>query len=96
MQPIQMKLSQNQKIFSEFCPAFVKATSASKIIFFWNYRLEKAELLKCQKSRMSEHLWTVNMLKGLKGPNHFLNLHGSIFDTFFDHSETESACKTVF
>ena len=45
---------------------------------------------------MSEHLWTVNMLKGLKGPNHFLNLHGSIFDTFFDHSETESACKTVF
>ena len=91
-----MQLSQNQKIFSEYFSAFLKSTSASKAIFFWNYRLEKAELLKCQKSRMSEHLWTVNMLKGLKGPNHFLNLHGSIFDTFFDHSETESACKTVF
>ena len=31
---------------------------------------------------MSEHLWTGNMLKGLKGPNHWLNLHDSIFVAF--------------
>ena len=33
---------------------------------FWNYRLQKAWLLKCLKSPLSEHLWTGNMLKGLK------------------------------
>ena len=36
---------------------------------------------------MSEHLSTVSMLKGLKGPNHYLNLHGSIFVIFFGLSE---------
>ena len=50
--------------------------SASEAISFWNYRLQKARLLKCLKSPVSEHLWTVNMLKG---PNDCINLHGSVF-----------------
>ena len=33
---------------------------------------------------MLDHLWTMNMLKCLKN---VLNLHGSIFFTFFDHLE---------
>ena len=70
-----------------------KRRSASEVICFWNYRLQKAELLKCPKCPVSEHLWTGSMLKCLKGPNHCLNLHGSIFDTFFDHSEKKICCK---
>ena len=66
---------------------------ALDVICFWNYRLQKAELLKCPKSGLSEHLWTVNMLKC---PKHFLNLHSSIFLKFFDHSEREWARRTLF
>ena len=51
------------------------------MISYWNYRLEKTELLKSPKNPVSEHLWTVNMLKG---PKHCLNLHGSVFVIFFD------------
>ena len=40
-----------------------------------------------------ENIRTVNMLKG---PKHCINLHGSIFFTFFDYSEKESARKTLF
>ena len=39
-----------------------KKSWASQLIFSWNYRLEKAELLKSQKNPISEHLLTVNML----------------------------------
>ena len=53
-------------------------------ISFWNYRLEKVRLLKCLKRPMSEHLWTVNMLKC---PQHCFNLHSSIFVIFFYPSE---------
>ena len=42
---------------------------------------------------MSEHLWTVNMLKD---PIDCLNLHGCIFIMFFDHSEMKSAQKIMF
>ena len=45
------------------------------------------------KSPVSEHLWTVNMLKG---PKDCLNLRGSIFVMFFDHSERKSAPKIMF
>ena len=65
---------------------------ASDVILFWNYRLENAELLKCLKSLVSEHLWTIKMLKCLKD---FLNLQGSIFVIFFDHSERKSASFTI-
>ena len=58
------------------------------MISFWNFRLEKQGQLKCLKSCVSENLWTVNMLKG---PQHCLNMRGSIFVNFFDHSEKKSA-----
>ena len=51
-------------------------------MYLRNYRLQKTWLLKCLKSPVSEHLWTVNMLKG---PKHCLNLHGSTFAIFFEH-----------
>ena len=60
---------------------------ASDVICFWNYTLQNAGLLKCLKSSVSEHLWAVNMGKG---PKHCLNLHGSIFLGFFDHSQVKS------
>ena len=66
---------------------------ASEIICFWNYRLQKAELLKYPKSHVSKHLWIVKMLKG---PKDCLNLHGSILFIFFDHSQTKSVPRTLF
>ena len=56
-------------------------------------RLQKPMLLKCRVSGVSEHLWTLNMLKR---PKHCINLHGSIFLIFFDHSERKSALKILF
>ena len=47
-------------------------------------------LLKCLNRTLSEHLWKFNMLKGAK---HCLNLHGSSFVIFFDHSERTSVWK---
>ena len=66
---------------------------ASDYICFCNYRLEKAGLLKCPKSLVSEHLWRVNMLTG---PKHCINLQLSIFFIFFDYSETKSGPKSPF
>ena len=54
---------------------------------------KKRSYLNAQKATLSEHLWTVNILKG---PNQLLNLHGSICVIFFDHSERKSAPKTLF
>ena len=62
-------------------------------ITFSKYRLQKAGLLKSVKSLVSEHLWTVNMLKG---PKECLNLQGSIFVIPFDNSERKSARKPLF
>ena len=62
------------------------------MITLGNYRLEKIGLLKCLKSYVSEHLWTVNMLKA---PKDYLILHGSIFVIFFDHSERNSSRKIL-
>ena len=42
---------------------------------------------------MSEHLWTVNMLKD---PKDLLNLRGSIFVKFFDHSDRKLPQKNTF
>ena len=42
---------------------------------------------------MSEHLRTVNMLKG---PKHCINLQGSIFLIFFDQSEKKISSKNFF
>ena len=70
-----------------------KKSWTPEVIFLRNYWLGKAELLKCPKSPVSEHLWTVKILKGLK---HCLHLHRSIFVIFFDNSERKSAPKTIF
>ena len=56
--------------------------------FFLNLETVKSWLLKCLKSAVSENLWMVNIIKG---PKDSLNLHGSIFVTFVDHSEGKSA-----
>ena len=98
-----MLLSENEKMISEYFSAFPKSTSnlqyfekkiwALEIICFWNYRLQKAGLLKCLKSLVSEHLWTVNMLKG---PKDCLILHGSIFVIFFDNSQGKPGPKILF
>ena len=63
---------------------------ASVAISFLNQRQQKARLLKCLKSPLSEHLWTVNMLKG---PKDYLKLHGSFFVIIFDNSEIKSDSK---
>ena len=71
----------------------LKKQLSLRFIFFRNYTLQKAGLLKCLKSPVSEHLWTVNMLNG---PKDCLNLHGSIFVRFFHHSERKSRPKILF
>ena len=63
------------------------------MICFWNYRMEKAGLLKSLKSLVLEHRRTVNILKC---PKHCLNLHGSIFVMFLGLSEKNSARKILF
>ena len=98
-----MQLSQNQKIFSQFffwiSEIYINFGTLSKgrlspeVIYFENYRLQKAGSLKCLKSLVSEHLWTVNMLKG---PKDCLNLHDRNFLIFFDHSERKNVRKIIF
>ena len=48
--------------------------------------------VNAQKASVSEHLWTVNILKG---PKHGLNSQGSFFVIFFDHPQKKSAPKTL-
>ena len=95
-------ISQSKNIlYSFFCISGIyikfeiiwKETWPSEVICFWNYRLEKADLFICPKSRVSEHLRTVNMLKGSK---HCRNLHSSIFVIFFDHSEKKISSNNSF
>ena len=59
-------------------------------MYLRNYRLQKTWLLKYLKSHVSEHLWTVSMLKG---PKYCLNLHGSKFVIFSEHSKRTSVRK---
>ena len=87
-QPIQMKLSEMQLSENFFSPfycifeiytkfwTFCKKIQASERMYFRNYRLQKVWLLKCLKSLVSEHSWTVNMLKGTI---HCWNLQESSF-----------------
>ena len=65
-------ISKSKNIFSIFfriSQIFIKFVllwrkrSASEVICFWNYRLQKAGLLKLLKSPLREHLWIVNILK---------------------------------
>ena len=48
------------------------------------------------KKLVSQHLWRVNMFKGLKRPKHCLLMHGTVFVIFFDYSDRKSAQKFMF
>ena len=61
-------------------------------MYFRNYTLQKAQILKCLKSPASEHLWRDNMLKS---PKHCRNLHGLNFVRFSDQSERISVRKIL-
>ena len=94
-------ISKSKNIFSVFrCISGIyikfrilwKKAWASEVLSFWNYRLQRAGLLKCLKNPMTENSCTVNMLNR---PKDSLNPHGSIFLIFFDHSEKGSARKVL-
>ena len=53
-------------------------------MYFRNYGLSKTWLNHSLKSAVSDYPLTVNMLKG---PKHLLNLHESIFISFFHPSQ---------
>ena len=88
-QPIQMQLPNQQKSFPECFAPFLKSTSnflifskkrwPSQLLYSWNYRLSITWLDKYLKSPVSEHRFSVNMLKGPKG---CWNLHGGTFIIF--------------
>ena len=96
-----MILSRNQKMFLDFFLHFrnlkkivntLKKIWASEVICFWDYWLQKAELLKCLKIPVSEHFWVVKMLKA---PKQCLNHHGGRFVIYFDDFKTKSARKIL-
>ena len=98
-QPIEMQLSPNGKIFSQFISPFPKSSSNFEYLkekmslrgdLFLKLQTGKSGLLKCLKRPVSEHLWAVNMLRGSK---RCLNEHGRFFVVFFDQSETKSPQK---
>ena len=66
---------------------------ASQVISFWNYRRDKARLLKCLKGCVPENFWTIIILKCQKD---CLNVDGSIFVILFHISERKSAWKILF
>ena len=103
MQPIQIQLSQNKKEFSAFFSGFPVSTwnleyfeikpEPQRWFFSEIIDWKKRTYLNAQKATKSEHLSVVNILKD---PKHWLNLHGSVFVIFFDHSQRKSAQKTLF
>ena len=97
--PIQMQLSQKQKNFSQFFPAFLKASLNFKhfeknmtllVFVFWNLRTLKTSLDKCLKSSVSEDSWATNMADL---PNHFWYLHHSICFIFIDYFQVNLVGK---
>ena len=64
----------------------------SEVIFFSNDTLQIAGLPKYPKSPVSEHWWTVNMLKG---PKDWLNVHGSFFYIFWSFPKQISSKEFV-
>ena len=87
-----MQLSPNQKIFSEFRSAFPESTfnleyfqkkDEPQRLFVSEIIDYKERVTQMAKKPVSENLWKVNMLKASK---HCINMHGSFFGMFFDHS----------
>ena len=95
-------ISKSKNIFSIFfCISeiyikfgiFWKEIWASEVICFWNYRLQKAGLFKWQKSPISEHLWTVNILKTTE---RFLKSARQYFSHIFWSLWRETSSKNSF
>ena len=72
---IQMRLSQKQKIFSEFFSAFFESALDSEhfqkkrmflVMYFRNYPARKTCLDKCLKAPVSENPLTGDMVSGSK------------------------------
>ena len=61
-------------------------------MYFQKYGLQKTWSEKCLKSSVSEHRWTVNMLKR---PKHCQNPYGSTFITFSYNSEGKRVGKCL-
>ena len=93
-----LQMKKKNGFFLSISEIYIKFLIISKkrwpleMIWFGNYRLQIADLLKSLKSPVSEHLWIVKMLKD---PKHFLNMHGSILVIFLDHSERKSPRKIL-
>ena len=85
-----MLLAPNQKTFAQFFSASPESTKNLKYFEKKDEhpRLFVSEIIDCKKRgylnrkrQMSEHLFTVNMLRD---PKYCINLHGSVFVIFFD------------
>ena len=93
--PIQMQLSQKQKIFSQFFAAFLEARLnfehyEKKIILtafvFLKLRTLKTRLYKCLKGLVSGDPLTSNKVNV---PKHCLNLHHSAFIIFINRCQVK-------
>ena len=91
--PIQMKLSQKKKTFSEFFAAFLKYSLNFKhfekkmtliAFLFWKLSTPKTWLDKCLNGPVSEDPSTSNMVDV---PKHYSNLHHSTFMKFIGHCQ---------
>ena len=79
------------KIYIKFW-IFWKTRWPSFLMYFRKNGLQMASLDKCRKSPVSEHRWTVNILKD---PKHCKNLLGSTFIRFCHHSERNGVRKCL-
>ena len=92
--PIQMQLSQKQKLFSEFFATFLKSTINFKyfekriwslsILYFPNYGLRKRGEINVLKIPVSEDPSRSNMVNV---PKHCSNLHHSTLIIFIGHCQ---------
>ena len=98
--PIQMQLSQKQKIFSQFFAAFLKSrlilnilkkTMSLTAFVFPKLRTLKTWLDKCLKIPVLEELLTSNMEKV---PKDCSNLHHITFIIFIDHCQVNWVGKS--
>ena len=99
--PIEMQLSQKQKVFLNFLLLFwslpetlnVLAKKMTLIAFvFLNLRTPKTRLHKCLKSPASEDPLENNMVNV---PKHCSNLHHSTFIRFFNHYQVNWVGKSL-
>ena len=99
--PIEMQLSQKQKVFLNFLLLFwslpetlnVFAKKMTLIAFvFLNLRTPKTRLHKCLKSPASEDPLENNMVNV---PKHCSNLHHSTFIRFFNHYQVNWVGKSL-